>query len=97
SLRTGSRRHRISTVFQIPGRRADSLRIGRYTNFLDITAQFAAFRSSTVLGHRFKEPVDEKEESGSVWPHAGSTGEHIAQPFAEQTAARAWFGDDIPA
>ena len=37
SLRTGSRRHRISTVFQIPGRRADSLRIGRYTNFLDIT------------------------------------------------------------
>ncbi|WP_230308345.1 hypothetical protein, partial [Collinsella aerofaciens] len=25
------------TVFQIPGRRADSLRIGRYTNFLDIT------------------------------------------------------------
>jgi len=50
-----------------------------------------------VLGHRFKEPVDEKEESGSVWPHAGSTGEHIAQPFAEQTAARAWFGDDNPA
>ncbi|MEE0330766.1 MAG: restriction endonuclease subunit S, partial [Collinsella sp.] len=38
SLRTGSRRHRISTVFQIPGRRADSLRIGRYTNFLDITS-----------------------------------------------------------
>ena len=37
-MRTGSRRHRISTVFQIPGRRADSLRIGRYTNFLDITA-----------------------------------------------------------
>ena len=36
-MRTGSRRHRISTVFQIPGRRADSLRIGRYTNFLDIT------------------------------------------------------------
>ena len=37
-MRTGSRRHRISTVFQIPGRRADSLRIGRYTNFLDITS-----------------------------------------------------------
>lgn len=37
-MRTGSRRHRISTVFQIPGRRADSLRIGRYTNFLDTTA-----------------------------------------------------------
>ena len=36
-MRTGSRRHRISTVFQIPGRRADSLRIGRYTNFLDTT------------------------------------------------------------
>jgi len=50
-----------------------------------------------VLGHRFKEPVDEKEESGSVWPLAGFTGEHIAQPFAEQTAAKAWFGDDIPA
>ena len=29
--------HRISTVFQVPGRRADSLRIGRYTNFLDTT------------------------------------------------------------
>lgn len=37
-MRTGSRRHRISTVFQIAGRRADSLRIGRYTNFLDTTA-----------------------------------------------------------
>lgn len=24
-------------MFQIPGRRADSLRIGRYTNFLDTT------------------------------------------------------------
>ena len=36
-MRTGSRRHRISTVFQIPGRRADTLRIGRYTNFLDTT------------------------------------------------------------
>ncbi|MGO5383054.1 DUF3793 family protein [Collinsella sp. LCP19S3_B7] len=36
-MRTGSRRHRISTVFQILGRRADSLRIGRYTNFLDTT------------------------------------------------------------
>lgn len=37
SLRTGSRRHRISTVFQIPGRQADSLWIGLYTNFLDTT------------------------------------------------------------
>ena len=37
-MRTGSRRHRISTVFQILGRRADSLRIGHYTNFLDTTA-----------------------------------------------------------
>ena len=36
-MRTGSRRHRISTVFQIAGRRADSLRIGHYTNFLDTT------------------------------------------------------------
>ena len=36
-MRTGSRRHRISTVFQVPGRRAGSLRIGRYTNFLDTT------------------------------------------------------------
>ncbi len=34
----GSRRHRISTVFlQGPGRRADSLRIGRYADFLDTT------------------------------------------------------------
>lgn len=38
SLRIGSRRHRISTVFQIPGRRAHLLRFGRYTNFLDTTA-----------------------------------------------------------
>lgn len=38
SLRTGSRRHRISTAFRIAGRRADSLRIGRYTNFLDTTS-----------------------------------------------------------
>lgn len=45
SLRTGSRRHRISTVFQIPGRRADSLRIGRYTNFLD-TTNFATVTTS---------------------------------------------------
>lgn len=37
-MRTGSRRHRISTVFQIPGRRANSVRIGLYTNFLDTTA-----------------------------------------------------------
>ena len=48
SLRTGSRRHRISTVFQIPGRRADSLRIGRYTNFLDITG-FTSTLSRNIL------------------------------------------------
>lgn len=42
SLRTGSRRHRISTVFQIPGRRAYSLRYGRYTNFLDTRSGLAA-------------------------------------------------------
>lgn len=36
-MRTGSRRHRISNVFQVPGRRAGSLRIGRYTNFPDTT------------------------------------------------------------
>lgn len=36
-MRTGSRRHRISNVFQVPGRRADSLRIGRYTSFPDTT------------------------------------------------------------
>ena len=41
-MRTGSRRHRISTVFQIAGRRADSLRIGRYTNFLDTTSKWSA-------------------------------------------------------
>ena len=34
SLRTGSRPHRILTVFQVPERRTDSLRIGRHTNFL---------------------------------------------------------------
>lgn len=39
-MRTGSRRHRISTVFQILGRRADSLRIGHYTNFLDTTIDY---------------------------------------------------------
>ena len=37
-------------MFQIPGRRADSLRIGRYTNFLDTTRRAlasprAAFRT----------------------------------------------------
>ena len=41
-MRTGSRRHRISTVFQILGRRADSLRMGLYTNFLDTTSATAA-------------------------------------------------------
>ena len=30
-------RHRISTVFQVYGCQADSLQIGRYTNFLDTT------------------------------------------------------------
>lgn len=43
SLRTGSRRHRISTVFQILGRRADSLRMGLYTNFLDTTLHWFTF------------------------------------------------------
>lgn len=37
SLRTGSKRHGISAVFQVLGRRADSLRIGLYTNFPDTT------------------------------------------------------------
>lgn len=46
SLRTGTRRHRISTVFQVLGRRADSLRFGRYTNFLDTT--FQTFLSSLM-------------------------------------------------
>lgn len=29
-------------MFQVPGRRADSLRIGRYTNFLDTTGGLIA-------------------------------------------------------
>lgn len=37
SLRTGSRRHRISNIFQVPGHRAGSLRIERYTNLLGTT------------------------------------------------------------
>ena len=49
SLRTGSRRHRISTVFQIPGRRADSLRIGLYTNFLDTTCTAIVALARPVL------------------------------------------------
>lgn len=40
-MRTGSRRHRISAAFHVPGRRADSLRIGLHANFLDI-AQLGA-------------------------------------------------------
>ena len=40
SLRTGLRRYGISTVFQVLGRRADSLWIGCYTNFLDTTLHF---------------------------------------------------------
>lgn len=35
-MRTGPSRHRISAAFQAPGRRAGSLRIGLYANFLDI-------------------------------------------------------------
>lgn len=35
-MRTGSRRHRISAASQVRGRRAGSLQIGLYTNFLDI-------------------------------------------------------------
>ena len=62
-MRTGSRRHRISTVFQIPGRRADSLRIGRYTNFLDITS-----RRSTRDGARplFQVFADAYERQSAV-------------------------------
>ena len=49
SLRTGSRRHRISAVFQVPGRRPDSLRIGRYTNFLDNTDSEPFARSTALI------------------------------------------------
>lgn len=49
SLQTGSRRHRISTVFQILGRRADSLRMGLYTNFLDTTGVCAQTSRQIVL------------------------------------------------
>lgn len=52
SLRTGSRRHRISTVFQIAGRRADSLRIGHYTNFLDTTTHSPVNRQSNPIVNR---------------------------------------------
>ena len=49
SLRTGSRRHRKSAVFQVLGRRAGSLRIGRYTNFLDTTDSGPFARSTTLI------------------------------------------------
>lgn len=49
SLRTGSRRHRISAVFQVLERRAGSLRIGRYTNFLDTTDSEPFARSTTLI------------------------------------------------
>lgn len=54
SLRTGSRRHGISAVFQILGRRADSLRIGLYTNFLD-TTEYVANKMSE--GHTKMEAI----------------------------------------
>ena len=53
-MRTGSRRHRISTVFQIPGRRADSLRIGLYTNFLDTTMAAAVVDRLVYTGRLVK-------------------------------------------
>ena len=49
-MRTGSRRHRISSVFQILGRRAGSLRIGLYTNFLDTTASVFVMRGPSYRG-----------------------------------------------
>ena len=45
SLRTGSRRHRISTVFLVTGRLDDSLRIGRHTNFLDTALIIDRFKN----------------------------------------------------
>ena len=48
-------------MFQVPGRRADSLRIGRYTNFLDTTAQLEAVGSGekvTYLGLQKVNDVD---------------------------------------
>ena len=41
-------------MFQVPGRRADSLRIGRYTNFLDTTA--AGAESLFIAGATYCEP-----------------------------------------
>ena len=56
-MRTGSRRHRISTVFQIPGRRADSVRIGLYTNFLDTTVWVTWKVVAVPAGASFHETV----------------------------------------
>lgn len=69
-MRTGSRRHRISTVFQIAGRRADSLRIGRYTNFLDTTFPYYVNQNRlldiyAILNRGFSEYEEIKEESSS--------------------------------
>ncbi len=35
-------------MFQVPGRRAASLRIGRYTNFLDTTSTYLPYGADTL-------------------------------------------------
>ena len=54
-------------MFQVPGRRADSLRIGRYTNFLDITRGLKTYYiKATELRDRFQKAVQRGNTSRVV-------------------------------
>lgn len=82
SLRTGSRRHRISTAFQVPGRRVDSFRIGRYANFLDTTSKSIHAGESHEVSEAKAAEVTESLES--VRLHAAAK---TARKGCEETLA----------
>lgn len=97
-MRTGSRRHRISTVFQIPGRRADSLRIGLYTNFLDTTtdAGVACNRGSLVAAH-FVTPAGEAFGAASVVDADGAVAPRVViEPDGATVTAGETDERDVP-
>ena len=66
-------------MFQVPGRRADSLRIGLYTNFLD----------TTIAEVELRLPWDLIEMlMGHALP--GVSGRHYIRPTAEQVVRAAF-------
>ena len=88
-------------MFQVPGRRADSLRIGRYTNFLDTTNGWSTQAQTFTMSGRWYESynanpmtVAEYEAALNAWCDSLANPEQGVDAARNELAAAQGVAED---